>query len=142
VARAAVGATRPPAALALEPGEALALACSSIADTCTRTLGVFVVFAVRVGSIHPGNLVRANAIRTITRVVRQTYTPSIITLTYTFDIASTYETNEKEKRNMVNILIKQQQKRTSEGQFFLFQCMKNNTYRGQNRNCRMMPQWQ
>jgi len=89
VTGAVVGAGSALAALALIAIEALALTSVTAANTSARALKVLVEVAVDIGSINPGNLVRADSLRAIGTVVRQTNTPVIVASAHIVDVAGT-----------------------------------------------------
>lgn len=79
VARAIVGASSSLASTTLIAGEALALTTVTVADTSVGALSVLVVGANLVGSINPSDIIRADSLRAVTRQVRQTQAPIVVT---------------------------------------------------------------
>jgi hypothetical protein len=77
------------ASLTLVSGEALARASVAIADTLGGTLSVLVVLAERIGGINPGEFEGADALGAITRIIRETKTPVVVTSTDTVEAAGT-----------------------------------------------------
>jgi hypothetical protein len=87
--RALIGASGTLASLTFVTREANTSTRIAIANTLRGTLSVLVMNTLNIRGINPGKFIRANALGTITRVMRQTQTPVIVTLTNTVSTAST-----------------------------------------------------
>jgi len=78
VARAVIGAGGSLTSLAIISIEASALTSGAIADSSASALEVLVESSLSVGGVDPRDLERADALRAVTRVIRQAHSPVVV----------------------------------------------------------------
>jgi hypothetical protein len=75
VARAVVGTGRALASASFVSTEAEAVSCGAVTDSFARALSVLMELVRSIRAVHPSNVIRADAVRTVARIVRETHAP-------------------------------------------------------------------